>query len=73
VCGSDVLRFLWVVADHAPQNVYSGSLALDRILTLPQAAHSEIDHPPQATMLSFKIRRCRLNLDYRLRLLTAQL
>ena len=69
VCGPDLLRFLWAVADHAARNAYS--LPLDRILTLSQPAHSEIDPPSEATMLSFKILRGRLNLDYRLRLLTA--
>ena len=42
------------------------SLPLDRILTLSQPAHSEIDPPSETTMLSFKILRGRLNLDYRL-------
>ena len=34
VCGPDLLRFLWAVADHAARNAYS--LPLDRILTLSQ-------------------------------------
>ena len=69
VCGPDLLRFLWAVADHAARNAHS--LPLDRVLTLSHPAHSEHEPPSEATMLSFKILRGRLNLDYRLRLLTA--
>ena len=69
VCGPDLLRFLWAVADHAARNAHS--LPLDRILTLSQPALSEHDPPSEAQLLSFKILRGRLNYDYRLRLLTA--
>ena len=69
VCGPDLLRFLWAVADHAARNAFS--LPLDKVLTLSHPAHSENEPPSDATMLSFKILRGRLNLDYRLRLLTA--
>ena len=55
VCGPDLLRFLWAVADHAARNAHS--LPLDRILTLSQPALSEHDPPSEAQLMSFKILR----------------
>jgi hypothetical protein len=64
-----ILGVCVTVDQTSARNAYS--LPLDRILTLSQPAHSEIDPPSEAMMLSFKILRGLLNLDYRLLLLTA--
>ena len=69
VCGPDLLRFLWAVADHAARNAHS--LPLDSILTVSQPGPSAHEPPSETQLLAFKILRGRLNLDYRLRFLTA--
>ena len=69
VCGPDLLRFLWAVADHAARYAYD--LPLDVYLSLSQPS---CDHDPvvdEKRKLSFKILRGRLYNEYRLRTLTA--
>ena len=69
VFGPDLLRFLWAIADHAARNAMS--LPLDRLSSsLSQPPPSQPDELSEERLLSFKILRGRLNLDYRLRLLS---
>ena len=69
VCGPDLLRFLWAVADHAARYAYG--LPLDVYLSLSQPSS---DHDPivdENRKLSLKILRACLYNEYRLRTLTA--
>ena len=69
VLGPDVLRFLWAVADHAARNALS--FPLDFYSSLSPPSSSDHAEPSEAQLLAFRILRGRLNLDSRLRLLTA--
>ena len=69
VLGPDTLRFLWAVADHAARNALS--FPLDYYSSLSPPSSSEREVPSEAQLLAFRILRGRLNLDSRLRLLTA--
>ena len=69
VLGPDVLRFLWAVADHAARNALS--FPIDFYSSLSPPSSSDHAEPSEAQLLAFRILRGRLNLDSRLRLLTA--
>jgi hypothetical protein len=69
VFGPDLLRFLWAVADHAARNALS--LPFDGLSqSLSQPPSSVSDSLSEEQLLSFKILRGRLYVDYRLRLLS---
>jgi hypothetical protein len=69
VCGPDLLRFLWAVADHAAR--YAFDLPLDVYLSLSQPSTSLSQSAEEKKKIGFKILRGRLYNEYRLRTLTA--
>ena len=73
VCGPDLIRFLWAIADHAARHHLSMPDADLRVLPLqiwgPQSASQTAAAYSQVS--AFKALRGRLNVEYRQRILTA--
>ena len=71
VFGPDLLRFLWAVADHDDAARNAMTLPFDGLSqSLSQPPSSVSDSLSEEQLLSFKILRGRLYVDYRLRLLS---